>query len=72
MPTSVGSERRLLLYADDSTILFSITIQDTILTRLGKEVESCSIWPVIKLNVFLFGSKRKLSIIDTFTVVCNN
>lgn len=80
MSTSISSECKLLLYADDSTILYSHRNPEVISTRLGQELESCSRWLIDnklslhlgKTECILFGSKRKLSKIDTFQVVCNN
>jgi hypothetical protein len=60
MSISINSDRKLLLYADDSTILFSHKDPQDISKKLGKELESCSNWLVdnklplyiwVKLNV---------------------
>jgi hypothetical protein len=67
MSISINSDRKLLLYADDSTILFSHKDPQDISKKLGKELESCSNWLVDnklplhlgKTECILFGSKRK-------------
>lgn len=68
-----------LLYADDSTILFSYKDPDVIAIKLGKVLESCSSWLVDnklslhlgKTESVLFGSKRKLKKVKGFHIVCN-
>ena len=42
MSISINYECKLLLYADDSTILFSYKDPQFISKKLGKELESCS------------------------------
>ncbi len=79
MRLSISSECKLILYADDSAILFSHTNADVISHRLGTELESCSRWLVDnrlslhlgKTESILFGSKRKLGKIKCFNVQCN-
>ena len=44
MATSIDADCKLLLYADDSTVLFSHTDPDQIAIKLGKVLESCSEW----------------------------
>ena len=71
---------KLLLYADDSTILFSHKDPDQIANKLGKVLESCSEWLVDnklslhlgKTECILFGSKRKLRKVKDFHIVCND
>lgn len=46
MSISINSDCKLLLYADDSTILFSHKDPQVISKKLGKELESCSNWLV--------------------------
>ena len=46
MSISINSDCTLLLYADDSTILFSHRDPQVISKKLGKELESCSNWLV--------------------------
>ena len=76
MSISINSDRKLLLYADDSTILFSHKDPQDISKNLGKELESCSNWLVDnklplhlgKTECILFGSKRKLKRVSNFQV----
>ena len=64
---SIDSDCKLLLYADDSTILFSHNDPDVIASKLGKVLGSCSSWLVDnklslhlgKIESVLFGSKRR-------------
>ena len=68
MIISIDPDCKLLLYADDSTILFSHKDAAVISRKLGKVLESCSAWLVDnklsshlgKTESILFGSKRKL------------
>ena len=46
MMISIDPDCKLLLYADDSTILFSHKDPDLIANTLGKVLESCSEWLV--------------------------
>ena len=79
MVISIDPDSPLLLYADDSTILFSHKYPDQIAHKLGKVVESCSYWLVDnklslhlgKTECILFGSKRKLKRVKDFKVTCN-
>ena len=48
MVISVDPDCKLLLYADDSTILFSHRDQDQFASKLSKVLESCSDWLVDK------------------------
>ena len=65
---SIDSDCKLLLYADDSTILFSHSDPDQIANKLGKVLKSCSDWLVDnklslhlgKTECILFGPKTKL------------
>ena len=76
MVVSVDPECKLLLYADDSTNLFSHTDPDFISKKLGKVLESCSRWLVDnklslhfgKTECMIFGSKRKIKQVDKFNV----
>ena len=80
MVISVDPDCKLLLYADDSTILFSHRDPDQIASKLSKVLESCSEWLVDsklslhlgKTECILFGSKRKLKKIKEFKVKCND
>ena len=68
MVTSIDSDCKLLLYADDSTNLFIHKDPDVIADKFGKVFKSCSAWLVDnklslhlgKTESILFGSKRKL------------
>ena len=80
MVISIDPDCKLLLYADDSTILFSHKDPDQIANKLGKVLESCSEWLVDnklslhlgKTECILFGSKRKLRKVTDFHFVCND
>ena len=80
MVTSIDPDCKLLLYADDSTILFSLTDPDQTAIKLGKVLESCSEWLIDnklslhlgKTEGILFGSKMKLRKVKDFQIVCNN
>ena len=74
MSISISKDCKILLYADDSTILYSHKNPEVISEKLGKELESCSKWLIDnKLSLhFGNGSKRKLSKIRNFDVTCNN
>ena len=68
-----------MLYADDSTILFSHNDPDQIAHKLGKVIETCSDWLVDnklslqlgKTECILFRSKKKLKKVKDFQVMCN-
>ena len=80
MSISIDSECKLILYADDSAILFSHKDPNVISEKLGKVLENFSSWLVDnklsshlgKTECLLFGPPRKLKSIDKFEVVCNN
>jgi len=58
MSISINSDCKLLLYADNSTILFSHKDPQVISKKLGKELESCSNWLVDnKLSLHLGKTK---------------
>jgi len=79
MSTSISSFCKLILYADESAILFSHKDPSYISQVLGKELENCSKWLIDnklslhlgKTECILFGSKKKLSKIQNFTISCN-
>ena len=79
MEISISSESKLLLYADDSTILYSHKDPAVISKKLGLELELCSKWLVDnklslhmgKTECDLFGSKGKLRSVDDFYIECN-
>ncbi len=80
MSISINSDCKLLLCADDSTIIFSHKNPEVISDKLGKELESCSNWLVDnklslhlgKTECIIFGPKRKLKKVTNFEVKCNN
>ena len=43
---SIDPDCKLLLYADDNTILFTQSEPDQIVNKLGKILESCTDWLV--------------------------
>ena len=79
MPISIDSQCKLILYADDSAILFAHKDPNVISSKLGNVLESCSSWLVDnklslhlgKTECVMFGSKRKLKHVDDFKIVCN-
>ena len=79
MSMSISGECKLMLYADDSAILYLHKDPRLISERLGQDLESCSKWLVDnklslhlgKTESILFGSKRKLKKIKDFFVTCN-
>ena len=78
---SIRSECKLLLllYADDSAILFRHKGPEVISRKLSSELESCSKWLVDnklslhlgKTECVLFGSRRKLRKFHNFETECN-
>ena len=80
MELSISSECKLLLYADDSAILYSNKDPRVISDKLGLELEMCSKWLVDnklslhmgKTQCIIFGFKWKLrKYINFFSVECN-
>ena len=79
MVTSIDSDCKLLLYADDNTNLFIHKDPDVIADKLGKVFKSCSACLVDnklslhlgKTESILFGSKRKLRMVTNFQIICN-
>ena len=79
MTVSISSECTLLLYADDSAILFSHKDPEVISRKLSSELKSCSKWLVdnklllhlCKTECVLFGSRRKLRKVHNFEIECN-
>ena len=55
MVISIAPDCKLLLYADDSTTLFSHSDPDQIANKLGKVLESCSDWLVDNIPSLLLG-----------------
>ena len=79
MEISISSEIKLLLYADDSAILFSHKDPETISRKLGSELESCGRWLVDnklslhmgKTECILFKSRKKLRKVNDCKIECN-
>ena len=79
MSMSIDTDCKLILYADDSAILFPHKNPDVLSNKLGKVLESCSSWLVDnklslhlgKTECMLFGPRKKLRKITNFQVVCN-
>ena len=79
MELSISSESKLLLYADDSAILYSHKDPKVISKKLALELEMCSRWLIVnklflhvgKTKRVLFGPKTKLRKIDNFSIECN-
>ena len=79
MELSISSECKLLLYADDSAILYSNKDSQIISDKLGLKLEMCSKWLVDsnfslhmgKTECIIFGSKRKFRKLNNFSVECN-
>ena len=71
---------KLLLYADDSTLIISGSDPKVIADTLSFELNSCRQWLMDnklslhlgKTESILFGSKRKLKKVTSFEVKCNN
>jgi hypothetical protein len=71
---------KLLLYADDSTLIFAYKDPEDISQNLGKELEFCSNWLVDnkpslylgKTEYIIFGTKRKLRKVTNFQIQCND
>ena len=78
MHTSFSADCQLILYADDSVILFAHEDPEVITQNLSKVMESCSNWLIDnKLSLHLgntdcvlFGSRRKLKKVTYFNVKC--
>ena len=77
--TSIDKDCKLILYADENTILFSHKDPEFISAKLGKVLEGCSEWLVDnklslhlgKTEYILFGPTRKLNKDSQFSVSCN-
>ena len=78
MPISVTC--KLLLYADDSTLIVSGSDPKEIACKLSVELDSCRQWLLDnklslhlgKTESILFGSKKKLRKVTSFDVRCND
>ena len=80
METSIDSDCKLILYADDSAIFYAHKDPHVISSKLGSVLDKCSTWLVNnklslhlgKTECILFGPKRKLNDFKDFSIVCNN
>ena len=78
MSVSISEDCKLLLYADDSAILFVHRNVNVISEKLSKVLESCSDWLIDnrlslhlgKTECMLFGPPRKLKQMSDFHVKC--
>ena len=81
LQVSIDSACKVLLYADDTAILFSHTYPRVIAQKLSLMLDSCKNWLVDnklslhlgKTESILFGPKRKLQSVSVndFSIVCN-
>ena len=70
---------KLKLYADDSALIISGKEPNKIAEELSKELSSCRSWLIDnklslhlgKTEAILFGTKQKLSKVESFKVICN-
>jgi hypothetical protein len=80
MPISISKKCKLLLYADDSAIIYSHKNLSVIKSTLGQELESCSKWLVDnklslhlgKTECILFSSKKKIKKSEDFSIQCHD
>ena len=80
MSTSIDDDCKLILYADDSAILYTHRDTKVISSKLGKVLENCSDWLIDnklslhlgKTECILFGPSRKLKSEGQFEVKCHN
>ena len=80
MKISIDNDCKLILYADDSAILFAHHDPDFIARKLGVVLESCSDWLIDnklslhlgKTECLLFGPRRKLRNIEDFVIKCHD
>ena len=78
MSISIDTDCKLILYADDSAILYTHRDPKIISSKLGKVLEQCSDWlidnklslHVGKTECMLFGPKRKIKQITDFSIKC--
>ena len=78
MYVSIEKDCKLILYADDSAILFTHKNPDVISSKLGKVLEKCSDWLIDnklslhlgKTECILFEPPRKIKQITNFQVKC--
>ena len=80
MATSIEADCKLILYTDDSAILFAHKVPKVISQKLSKVMETCSEWLIdyklslhlCKTECVLFGSQRKLKRVEHFTIFCKD
>ena len=80
MKISIDNDCKLILYADDSAILFAHHDPDFIARKLSVVLESCSDWLVDnklslhlgKTECLLFGPRRKLRNVEDFFIKCHD
>ena len=80
MKISIDNDCKLILYADDSAILFAHHDPDFIAKKLSVVLESCSDWLVDnklslhlgKTECLLFGPRRKLRNVEDFFIKCHD
>ena len=80
MVTIVSADCKLILYADDSAIMFAHKNHEVISQKLSNVMESCSNWLVDnklslhlgKTECVLFGPRRKLRSITNFHAQCKD
>ena len=78
MSISIDGDCKLILYADDSAILYTHIYTNIISSKLGNVLEKCSDWltdnklslHLGKTKCMLFGPKRKIRQIKNFYVKC--
>jgi hypothetical protein len=78
MSISIDGDCKLILYADDSAILYTHKDPNIISSKLGNVLEKCSDWltdnklslHLGKTECMLFGPKRKIRQIKNFYVKC--
>jgi len=80
MGISISEQSKLLLYADDSTIIYSHRNPDIIRQKRGQELENCNKWLIdnkLSLHLgttecILFGGKRKVKQFNNFDIDCSD
>ena len=74
MATSIEADCKLILYANDSAIIFVHKDPKVISQKLSKVMESYSEWLISlhlgKTECVLFGPQRKLKKVEHFTIFC--
>jgi len=79
MSISIDPDCKLILYADDSAILYAHKDPHVISEKLSRVMDSCSNWLVDnklslhlgKTECIVYGSKRKLKQLKDFNIECN-